>query len=1626
MARLKAVLILDEHRYPEQMAYISERAQILLEQGNYLWASITEAHVTRFIEQGIVVQVDENADFIETPAVRFNPLEVVPAPAPELRIDEPTGDAMASYIVQFIAPLDMAWLDEIVELGGVLLQELPIHAAVFQMTREQAAASLALDTVQWVGLYHPGYAVASVLGGREDFYPVNQLNQLTAARIAQHDGEYAIHPFDAVDTLSIVTALADVGIVVPDEAQDDVPIIVDADASNITPMLRIAGIYTVQPFVQAQTRNSRAGIITGIEEVRSFGVTDFLINLDGTGEIVGVVDSGIDDTHPDFGTNPATPPATRIIHLGNVRDFAVPTTVPTTERNLAEMHGVHVTGTIAGNGAAPIASGSQIRGVAPNSQIVFHAVRSATSGSFPSLSRLIRGIGVAHDRGAHVHNNSWGGEYLDGVHRYDATSRRIDQWAFTHPDSLVLFAVGNQNLGGTSMGPEAAAKNVIAVGASENITNVEGNIVAPAVMDTDSDDADEIWRDSSRGTVVNSGGRIRPDIVAPGTNVISVGQRTLLPETGSALPKSADPAFYAVYSGSSMATPQVSGAAILTRQFLRTRFGQLRRPLQFNGVPIPAAPPQPQFGMRPTIARRTNDFVVMWELPDVPANARTVQATTTSFDLQPTRNVLAVIAAPYAARPMIQISAQADAVMLIHAATGNELHLRRLKADLTPDTNFGTAGLVSVASNLTTTTTKPPCISVVADAVAVAWVDSSNDLHFQRFNATTGAKIDTNPLNLGSALSTTQHPYIVHTGTHFAVMWTQVTGTDHNLVLRRIAANGALLTQQTIATTIILRYGFAWDARRNGFIVVYAENEDLFVRFATADGSPLGTANRIVNLVALTDTDDILVTPRTQGGYYLLWQDNSQNNATVFSSDIYATILAPNGTINPIIDQDSTAGNRRVLRLTDTNRSAHGFAAMASANGITVIWQSDDEINSDQLGIYGLNITPQGKFAAQVDPRTPIIHSAQYINQTLHTLANPDDDRFRDRVSLVCTGGHEYMLRLLPDPVLLFSMLWQLVQTDADSRKVSSFGINGARGLNMQMIYALFDLHWTGSQGLLAAVIVGGLQDTQLRLWDAEGAPVATFGTNGVVDIADPNPLTNVITPQVTHYITGVNMRVAAVYGTTDDRVRYVVVNNTGGSVVAPRDLLTDVAGTARRKWFHTVQSENRHIAAWHRVEGTDTHIFVNRFRWTGARIGGDVRITDGISGESINATLSPRPTGLRSNQREYGIVYQHRANNTVPWEVHFSRLTRTARTMNRTPTGFPNLDTSDVQVVFPGVSMSDSGTTWHVDHSAIEPQIISTYYDEDWNYTPSPGDNLPDWSPGYGLAFLGVAPDDKQTLYFTALDENGRRLRPITITTPPTQVPIVQISDDDADVIDFELAWNGRTFRLYWTEKVGTAVKHRHTAITRYGVRNVHSIPSAALLRALLINGATNLQGAALPQLGANTAVDGYGWGRLNLRQSLAPIPPVTMHIRDDNALASGQRARYTFQIPPNTVLLRCTLIWLDPPGNRLVNTLQLRMQAPGQANIYLGNTWDIAGGNPDLSLLVPPATAQVINENTQQIVLNNPTPGEYTVEVVATINASNTFNQSGLQHYALAFVGSGAEIRMTNPRTPLPNRVY
>jgi hypothetical protein len=322
-----------------------------------------------------------------------------------------------------------------------------------------------------------------------------------------------------------------------------------------------------------------------------------------------------------------------------------------------------------------------------------------------------------------------------------------------------------------------------------------------------------------------------------------------------------------------------------------------------------------------------------------------------------------------------------------------------------------------------------------------------------------------------------------------------------------------------------------------------------------------------------------------------------------------------------------------------------------------------------------------------------------------------------------------------------------------------------------------------------------------------------------------------------------------------------------------------------------------------------------------------------------------------------------------------------------------------------------------------MHPQMACTFTDAPWRALALavPFANAwRQWSPGFGLAWLGQpVAGGNHTLYFTVLDENGNRA--LLDRTPPAATPtagITRITRPEVDVADFKLIWNGRIFRLTWTEIENGRIRHVQTAITRQGSLQVYEHPSAALLKATLINGATNINNTTLPNIPvapitAANRNDGYGWGRVNLRQSLLPSQPVTFHVRDGDAVGQGRTVSYRFSLPPNTTLLRVTLAWNDPQGPLVVNNLNLRVTATATGQIFIGNNWDTTPGNGWRSRVFAAGHVFDTANTTEQVVIASPPSGEYLVEVIGHTVTVNPDYQFPAQPFALVFVGSGPEVR-------------
>jgi len=215
-------------------------------------------------------------------------------------------------------------------------------------------------------------------------------------------------------------------------------------------------------------------------------------------------------------------------------------------------------------------------------------------------------VSTAYLLGARISNNSWGSRqnsYILFSQVYDGLVRDAVPLTAVNPlpgnqEMVVVFAAGN---GGPSEGSVCApgnAKNVITVGASENLRLIASEENPHgcerggenATCDQDADNPDEVASFSSRGPCPD--GRMKPDLVAPGTHitggVIQVGK--IIPNGGlgaadpcfsgsavSALPGAETnwsarfyplgQEFYTISSGTSHSAPAVAGACALLRQY---------------------------------------------------------------------------------------------------------------------------------------------------------------------------------------------------------------------------------------------------------------------------------------------------------------------------------------------------------------------------------------------------------------------------------------------------------------------------------------------------------------------------------------------------------------------------------------------------------------------------------------------------------------------------------------------------------------------------------------------------------------------------------------------------------------------------------------------------------------------------------------------------------------------------------------------------------------------------------------------------------------------------------------------------------------------------------------------------
>lgn len=474
-----------------------------------------------------------------------------------------TDSSQSDYvIVQSTAPLTAAQKQELNQLGAEILEYHPENAYVCHFPPSSLDAIQALPYVEFTGVYPEEVKVALPLRS-EAATPTANLMTLEPIEtsMAQEPVEVDVVLHDSADAEATRDKIAEAVRFDPADIQiHDRKVRLIVRPQYLQNLAAIDQVKTIQEVPQ----NKLFGAVA--LEILKANLTHQQTNLKGEGQVVAVCDTGFDkgdlnDIHPAFKGR-----LLKLYALGRAKS------------NDPNGHGTHVAGSVLGDGTST-AMGGAIQGTAPAAKLVVQSVldsRGGLGGLPANLNDLF--LKPYQEDNVRIHTNSWGAPTAGS---YPQTSREVDEFVYKYRDCLICFAAGNDgkdvNANGIidagSIGSPGTAKNCITVGASESnrprVSQRYGNPwprdypSPPIAADLWADNPDGMAAFSSRGPTRQN--RIKPDVVAPGTAILSTHSRDA--RVGSFWGSSTDPLF-CFMGGTSMSTPLVAGCAAVVRQFL--------------------------------------------------------------------------------------------------------------------------------------------------------------------------------------------------------------------------------------------------------------------------------------------------------------------------------------------------------------------------------------------------------------------------------------------------------------------------------------------------------------------------------------------------------------------------------------------------------------------------------------------------------------------------------------------------------------------------------------------------------------------------------------------------------------------------------------------------------------------------------------------------------------------------------------------------------------------------------------------------------------------------------------------------------------------------------------------------
>ena len=522
------------------------------------------------------------------------------------------------FIVQFAGPIQQSWKDALSAEGAEVLDYMPDFAFKVRMNPSIA------NRIERNGF------VSAVVPFQAQFKFGSDLKR---------DGElnvYQIRIEKGTNFGQVRSLIAQTGAQILSFEED--LLIVAANGSFVDAIAQVDDVASINNFVLNQTflakpespaKNDEARDIIGAAVANSRG-------YDGSSQIAAVSDTGIGGgtaatAHTDI-------PAGRVVAIFNWPGAAggcFQTVVNDGSIDVDSGHGTHTSGSVLSDGGA----GGVGIGMAPAARLVFQSTENWATitsfcqifGGYPAngyfLTGLPSNLGTmyqqAYNSGARIHSNSWGAALAGD---YTVDSANTDSFIWTNRDMLITFSAGNEgtdaNSNGVvdndSIGSPATAKNVLTVGASENVradnwacdtsltytsadayqsgqtcNSMGGNQANflgtygqrwgadfpanPLFSDVTAGNSGQMASFSSRGPTDDT--RIKPDVVAPGTWILSAfsdlyqqgyegdpvnPQNGIHQWDGWGMPYNND---YKYMGGTSMSNPLAAGGVTVVRDY---------------------------------------------------------------------------------------------------------------------------------------------------------------------------------------------------------------------------------------------------------------------------------------------------------------------------------------------------------------------------------------------------------------------------------------------------------------------------------------------------------------------------------------------------------------------------------------------------------------------------------------------------------------------------------------------------------------------------------------------------------------------------------------------------------------------------------------------------------------------------------------------------------------------------------------------------------------------------------------------------------------------------------------------------------------------------------------------------